>query len=472
MYQWDLRVRPLPLPFVCVFWGVCVCTPDLLSLHPPPLLSLQDQKRHGEFMNKGVALSSAVSNHDAGTVWAVGSDNTLKEIDMPTSSVLKEVDAGALMGSVMLSGNQSMVFGGKAQLGAPGSVRSFHFPISGDSFEYPACSAPVVRLCMSHDDTRLFAAGADGSIVVFEVRDKDGRIPHRDTAAPMPAAEEVLVTRTDLEERASSIAELRDTVMELQSNNDYAMRMRDIAFQERMKKLTERYTTELDHNREQYDLLREEKMDLEHEFTERLKSMEVSHQSEMQKRESLYQNKIMEEVDRFQELQLETESEKDRQKELQLRVKAAHDSEVRALQEKCELELEEMRLRRQETEDEVEGVRRDWDETNRQMEEDIDLEIELLKSRCEQELAQEREATLKYKGDNGIMKKKFAALSKDIEDHREEIKVMLEKEKELLATIESLKKEIEVCGCVFVAVSSWLCLCGCGCDCGCGCGCG
>ncbi len=39
----------------------------------------------------------------------------------------------------------------------------------------------------------------------------------------------------------------------MQSNNDYSIRMRDIAFQERLKKMTERYTTELDHNREQYE---------------------------------------------------------------------------------------------------------------------------------------------------------------------------------------------------------------------------
>lgn len=66
--------------------------------------------------------------------------------------------------------------------------------------------------------------------------------------------------------------------------------MRDIAFQERLKKLTERYTTELDHNREQFDLLKEEKMDMEHEYSERLKVLELSHQAEMQKRESLYQS--------------------------------------------------------------------------------------------------------------------------------------------------------------------------------------
>ncbi len=48
------------------------------------------------------------------------------------------------------------------------------------------------------------------------MRDKDGRLPHRESAVAMPYAEEVLVTRSDLEERATAIAELRDTVEELQ----------------------------------------------------------------------------------------------------------------------------------------------------------------------------------------------------------------------------------------------------------------
>jgi cilia- and flagella-associated protein 57 len=134
-------------------------------------------------------------------------------------------------------------------------------------------------------------------------------------------------------------------------------------------------------------------------------------------------DKIMEEVDRFQELQLEVESEKDRQKEIQQKIMDSHDREIGATRDKCAQEWAEVQRRRQETEDEVAGVKRDWEEMRRQMEEDIDTEVELLKKRCEDELATEREATLKYKGDNGIMKKKFAALLKEIENQREEIKV-------------------------------------------------
>jgi cell division protein FtsB len=41
------------------------------------------------------------------------------------------------------------------------------------------------------------------------------------------------------------------------------------------------------------------------------------------------------------------------------------------------------------------------------------------------------QATLRYKGENGIMRKKFSVLSKDIEDQKEEMRVLHAREKEL-----------------------------------------
>lgn len=91
------------------------------------------------------------------------------------------------------------------------------------------------------------------------------------------------------------------------------------------------------------------------------------------------------------------------------------------------------------------------------MEDDTDREVEELKERYEAKLKLQRgmpslprhsirheihetlhvwfdvcicmyvnaEATLRLKGENGIMKKKFSALKKDIEDQKEELKAMV-----------------------------------------------
>jgi cilia- and flagella-associated protein 57 len=55
----------------------------------------------------------------------------------------------------------------------------------------------------------------------------------------------------------------------------------------------------------------------------------------------------------------------------------------------------------------------------------------------------ERVATLRFKGENGLMRKKFSALNKDIELQHEEIKAMLDKERKLHSHISVLKREIK-----------------------------
>ena len=57
-------------------------------------------------------------------------------------------------------------------------------------------------------------------------------------------------------------------------------------------------------------------------------------------------------------------------------------------------------------------------------------------------LHSERDATLRLKGENGIMKKKFSALIKDIEEQKETLKSMAEKEEALHETMRSLQSDI------------------------------
>jgi hypothetical protein len=327
-------------------------------------------------------------------------------------------------------------------------IRSYSVPL-GDAdtttfVDFPGCAAAAVKVCTSHDDSHLAVAGADGSLIVYEVRDKDGRLPMSEFAVKVPWGDEVQVTVSDLDDKKTAVRDLRDQVAELQSNNDYAIRMMDIMFQEKLKKITERYTSELESERQQYDLLREEKLDAEREYTERLNSMEVAHRSEMQKRESLYQGKIMEEVERYQALQSDVDGQRVMWQNKRSAMVAAHNQYLAQLTNDFERRFEAARDRRHELEDEVEGVKRDWDEMKHQMEEDLDREVESIKRSYQERLDAERDATLKYKGENGIMMKKFAVLTKEKDEVSEDIKRMTEKQKGLRAQIQELEKEIQL----------------------------
>ena len=56
---------------------------------------------------------------------------------------------------------------------------------------------------MSYDDQYLFSAGDDGSLFVFRVQDKDARGLKRDR--DLSYAEEILITKSDLEEKVDVV---------------------------------------------------------------------------------------------------------------------------------------------------------------------------------------------------------------------------------------------------------------------------
>ena len=109
----------------------------------------------------------------------------------------------------------------------------------------------------------------------------------------MPFAEEILVTRSDLEEQASQRNDLKQKVEELTLQNEYQLRLKDMNHQEKVKELTEKFTQEIDAEKARYDMLLQEKNDQEIEYEERIKTMEESHRTAVQSLESQYQQKIM-----------------------------------------------------------------------------------------------------------------------------------------------------------------------------------
>ncbi|KAE9290616.1 Cilia- and flagella-associated protein 57 [Phytophthora fragariae] len=435
---------------------------------------LDEAKREAEFVQKGVSYYSALCNREGTAIYAVGGDRLLKEIEVPSSQLTKEFLCDATLGQLVLSGSQRLLFGAGAEPDRPGAIRAFKFPLTGESTEFQCLSAPVTRLRVSFDDQFLFAAGEDGAVCIFEVRDKEGR-PTRTTGKDgeisLSAAsvgggfaggssyhhdglgghggsmatfsEEILVTKSDLEEKNTLMLELKNKVDELMLHNEYQLRLKDMTYNENLKDLTEKFTHEIELEKNKYELLREDKNDIEMEYEEKIKQLEEHHLQQMQETEAAYQQKIMKEVERYQEVLTQREAQCLHWKSEQQRLVTTHDKYVADVTEDFEQRLNEDRQLRMQMEEEKDELGREYRETVAQVEADVDEEIETLKKKYEDKLQAEREATLRFKGENGIMKKKFSALQKDIEDQRDQIKLLLEKEKELIEAIKQLEKEIQ-----------------------------
>merc|ERR1711907_479987 len=107
-----------------------------------------------------------------------------------------------------------------------------------------------------------------------------------------------------------------------------------------------------------------------------------------------------------------------------------------------ERKLTEDKNRRANLEAQRETLRKEHLEARSQLDDDIDVEIQNLRGKYDAKLADEREASLRYKGENGIMKKKFTVINQQLEEHAEEIKQRVETAEDLKATMRALEKEI------------------------------
>lgn len=86
-----------------------------------------------------------------------------------------------------------------------GAVRSYRVPLNGDFNEIRSHSSAITGMRLFFDDTLLFTVSNDGSLFVFDVRSESKATARRDLER-LPFAEEVMVTKSDLEERRSRFA--------------------------------------------------------------------------------------------------------------------------------------------------------------------------------------------------------------------------------------------------------------------------
>ncbi|ORY53582.1 WD40 repeat-like protein [Rhizoclosmatium globosum] len=196
-------------------------------------------KREGESILKSCSYSCAVASPDGKSIYAVGSDKTLKEI--VDSQILRELESDSVLIQVALSHSGRMMFVGTAN----GTIRSMKFPLEGGEYQEHQChSGAITKLRVSYDDTHLFSTSDDGCVYVFKIADKEGRGIKREREVVF--ADEILVTKSDLEEKNQMMNELKTRVEELKMENEYQLRLKDMNFNEKIKEVTEKFMQEIE----------------------------------------------------------------------------------------------------------------------------------------------------------------------------------------------------------------------------------
>ena len=93
-----------------------------------------------------------------------------------------------------------MLFTGLNDPSQPGSIRCYKFePFSGDYVEYQAHSKAIERIRVSYDDTHLFSVGQDGTVCIFEVKDRELKRRERELKG-ITLSDEMIIMKNEIDD--------------------------------------------------------------------------------------------------------------------------------------------------------------------------------------------------------------------------------------------------------------------------------
>ena len=130
---------------------------------------------------------------------------------------------------------------------ASGAIRTYKTPIENEFTFVGAHSSNITALAVSVDDMFLFSGGDDGLLFIFGINgssffnivtissthhivfapDKDARLYKRKDDH-IVFSDEILVSKSDIEEQTTLMSELKTRVEELKMANEYQLRLKDM----------------------------------------------------------------------------------------------------------------------------------------------------------------------------------------------------------------------------------------------------
>jgi WD40 repeat protein len=403
----------------------------------------QTYERTGENVLKSCSYSCVATTPDAKTLFAVGSDKTLKEISDNTivhevPSHNKQHPVETVLGQIVMSSSGKTMLVGTEK----GAIRSVKFPLSApwEGSSNPSHFGPVNKMRVSNDDEFLFSVGDDGCLFTYKIREKDIRGGHKAKEAVW--ADEILITKSDLEEKNQTLDEKKTEVEELKMSNEYQMRLKEMNYKDQLKELQAKFEQDIETLNVRLHMLQGEKDREESRHDTEVTDVKELQDRSLQEKENAHNQKLLDQYEKYEKLQRKSQEMQER---CERQLDELEKEKTRALEDLAEFwenKLLEKSGQLDAANDEKRESEREHLEIRRQIELDADREILSIKNQYERTLKDERETSLRLKGDNGILQKKFKSMVLEIEEQKATKLEMETEQKKLHAHIRALEKEI------------------------------
>ncbi|CAF3796054.1 unnamed protein product, partial [Rotaria magnacalcarata] len=322
-----------------------------------------------------------------------------------------------------------------------GTVRSYKFPLtkSDEYTEYIGHVGMINRLRVTFQDEYAVSVGDDGLVILWKLQEIGVSKKEKETTY----AEEILITKSDLEEKNSLIRELKQRVAELREENDYQLKLKEMNYAERIRDLTDKFMLEMENLKTKNTVITGEKEKESSKHAEQTHDLIEKQNKELQDLESSNNQKLMLEYEKYQDLQAKTQKTQEEYERQITELENRKEEEVTRQRMQYTAQLEKLKndliLEREKNKQQS----RDHEETKRQIEEDADEEILKLMQTHEQALIECKEENANLRNKSTTFQRKVKDLEESIKKKDSDLASLKNEESKLQNAIRGLKKDIE-----------------------------
>ncbi|XP_043499423.1 cilia- and flagella-associated protein 57-like [Polistes fuscatus] len=394
-------------------------------------------QRTAEIILKNIILYDIVLAADQSYIYCIANDNRIREIREDT--VVREF---TLMDKdvhyMIMDKNDTFLF--VTCLG--GIILSLKCPLQLpiEYVDFHIHSSDITKIALSYSEQYLISTAKDGSLCIWKLYYTDGKVVAVDKA--LVYTDEVLVGKRDLEEKIQMINDLMIRMRELETEHAYKTRQMEGQHNDQMREVHQGYCTAIQELKDKIDKLKEDHTNEINNINVEIVKMKGLHEEAMQQIEINYDAKLIVEYDNYQALEEKNNTMRQHYEKCLADLEKNSADVLQQTIVEYEALVHEKKVQIDEIQEEIEHQTRAQELLMAQIEDDADKEIVDIRTNYENILYEEKQMNLRLKGEAGVLRNRYMAGQKDIEDLKRQVHRVRSEYAQFQKTIQELEKDV------------------------------
>lgn len=397
--------------------------------------------RINEVIQKGTEYRSLAIANDRSAIYSVTNTGLLRE--MCNSEILREFKLPNYLPltSIVLSRSDQIMFIASEK----GHLFNVQMPFiesgGGTCTNYRFFHSSITKIKITHDDTLLATASSDGTLVIWTILNNEGKIAPMDPE--LGKCVDVMIPRKDLIEKIETIDSLELRIAQQIAEFQYQMRQGDAFHSEQIRDIHTGYCDAIEDLKRKIDKMAAQHTDEFNIITADIAKTNEDHDRVLLDLRAEFHEQIIKEYEKSAGVKRKMDEMRE-EYEVKLRKSAGClQDTIEALETDFKKQLNERQELIRQLMKEMDDKKIEFVEYSQHVEVDNDRNMVETKLEYEKLLKDEQDRSIKWRGEAGVLRKKFQSITQKCETLTDEIENLQAEHENYQKKIQGFQKDIE-----------------------------